>query len=338
MRTLLLLLLSSLPLLPQSAGRLRIYAIDVEGGKSTLYVAPSGESLLVDTGYAGSANRDALRIQAAAKAAGISRIDSLVITHYHKDHAGGVAQLAAIMPVGTFYDHGDNYQGDPKSADVFHAYRKVRNGHPHTVLQPGDSIPVKGIRVEVVAGSGKAIAAPLEGAGQPNPECRSYYPIEADPGENPRSLALLITYGQFRVADFGDLYWNQEHELACPVNKVGTVDLYMTTHHGKKTSSSPQMVFALHPRVAIMNNGPESGGSAKAMKTMRESAGLLDLWQLHYSNDGGRLNSDEKLIGNPAEHCAGNWIEVSAAADGSFTVRNSRNSFEKDYTAAAESK
>ena len=334
MRTLLFLLLSALPLLPQAVGRLRIYAIDVEGGKSTLYVAPSGESMLVDTGYAGNGKRDALRIQAAAKAAGISRIDSLVITHYHGDHAGGVAQLAALIPVGKFYDHGDNYQGDPKSGGVFRAYRAVRDGHPHTVLGPGDTVPVKGIRVEVVAGSGKAIDAPLAVAGQTNPACRDYEPIEMDPGENPRSLALVITFGRFRVADFGDLYWNQEHELACPINKVGTVDLYMTTHHGKKTSGSPQMVLALAPRVAIMNNGPASGGSEKAMKTLRDWTGLLDLWELHYSTAGGRLNSPEDLIANPETRCAGFWIEVSAAADGSFTVRNSRNDFEKNYSVA----
>ena len=334
MRAALILLLSALPLLSQPPGQLRIYAIDVEGGKSTLYVAPSGESMLVDTGYAGNANRDALRIVAAAQAAGITKIDYLVITHYHADHAGGVAQLAAALPVGTFYDHGDNYQGDPKSSDVFHAYQAVRGKHPHHALQPGDTVPLKGLDVEVVAGSGKAIPNPLAGAGQPNPECRTYQPIAPDPGENPRSLALLITFGKFRVADFGDLYWNQEHELACPVNKVGTVDLYMTTHHGKKTSGSPQMVFALHPRAAIMNNGPLSGGSAQAIRTLR-GLPALDLWQLHFSEDGARLNSAAELIGNPGEPCAGYRIEVSAGADGAFTVRNTRNGYARSYPALA---
>src|SRR5262245_9686620 len=91
------------------AQTLRIYAIDVEGGKSTLYVSPSGETMLVDTGYAGNNNRDADRIAAAAKTAGVTRIDHLVVTHYHGDHAGGVPQLAAKMPIGRIYDHGDDF-------------------------------------------------------------------------------------------------------------------------------------------------------------------------------------------------------------------------------------
>jgi beta-lactamase superfamily II metal-dependent hydrolase len=330
------LLLAVFPLRPQSAGRLRIYAIDVEGGKSTLYVSPSGESMLVDTGYAGNASRDARRIVAAARAAGIRQIDYLVITHYHADHAGGVAQLAAAFPVRAFYDHGDNYQGDPKSAPVFKAYRAVRARHPHTVLQAGDFVPVKGIRVQIVAASGRAIAATLPGAGQPNPLCASYRPIAADPGENPRSLALLITFGQFRVADFGDLYWNQEHSLACPADKIGAVDLYMTTHHGKKTSGSPQLVHALHPRAAVLNNGPSSGGSAEALQTLRSSPGFLDLWQLHFSTAAGpSLNSAEAFIANPADPCSGYWIEVSAAADASFTVANRRNQYARSYPSPA---
>src|SRR5580693_9213395 len=102
MRTLTTLFLAGAVLLP--AQTLRIYAIDVEGGKSTLYVSPSGESMLVDTGYAGNNNRDADRILAAAATAGVKRIDYLVITHYHGDHAGGVPQLAAKIPIGKMFD------------------------------------------------------------------------------------------------------------------------------------------------------------------------------------------------------------------------------------------
>jgi len=290
--------------------------------------------MLVDAGYAGYENRDARRIAAAAQAAGVKQIDYLVITHYHGDHAGGVPQLAATMPIRAFYDHGDNFdENNPTTVAAFRPYVAVRAKYPSTVLKAGDSVPVKGLSVRVVSASGKAIAKPLPGAGQANPMCASYRPLDHDTGENARSLALLITFGSFRVADFGDLYWNQEHDLACPVNEVGEVDLYMTTHHGTKTSGSPQMVRALHPKVAIMNNGPSKGGSVEAWQTIHDSPGLLDLWQLHFSNVGGKKhNVAEALIANPAEPCSGYWIEVSAGPDGTFTVRNSRNQYEKTYT------
>lgn len=137
-------------------------------------------------------------------------------------------------------------------------------------LRPGDTVPIKGLKVEVVAGAGDAIAAPLTGAGQPNPLCGAYEALKPDPGENAHSLGMIIMFGNLRIADLGDLYWNQEHELACPINKLGTVDLYMTTHHGTATSGSPQMVHALHPKVAIMNNGADKGGSIKALKTLHD--------------------------------------------------------------------
>src|SRR5215467_3347869 len=317
-----------------SAQTLRIFAIDVEGGKSTLYVSPSGESMLVDTGYAGNNNRDADRIAAAAKAAGVKRIDYLVVTHYHGDHAGGVPQLAAKLPIGKIFDHGDSFeQSNAKTQAVFEPFAAVRAKYPHQTLHPGDTIPVKGLRVDIVAGAGEAIASPVAGAGQANSLCSSYEPLPPDPGENAHSLAMIITFGALRIADLGDLYWNQEHELVCPTNKLGGVDLYMTTHHGTATSGSPTIVHALHPRVAIMNNGATKGGSVKAWTTIEKSPGLDDLWQLHFSNEGGKdHNVAEAFIANPsAENDAGYSIDVTARTDGSFTVRNSRNRFEKTY-------
>ena len=327
------LFLAAAAILP--AQNLRIYAIDVEGGKSTLYVSPSGESLLIDTGYAGNNNRDAKRILAAAAAAGVKRIDYLVITHYHGDHAGGVPQLAAQIPIGKMFDHGDTFEkSNTKTQAVFQPYASLREKYPHGTLRPGDSIPIKGLKVEVVAGAGDAIATPLAGAGQPNPLCGSYEALKPDPGENAHSLGMIITFGKLRIADLGDLYWNQEHELACPMNKLGTVDLYMTTHHGTATSSSPQMVHALHPKVAIMNNGADKGGSIKALTTIHDSPGLLDLWQLHFSNEGGKdYNTPEQFIANNSqrENDVGYAIVVTAQADGAFTVRNDRNLFERIY-------
>jgi beta-lactamase superfamily II metal-dependent hydrolase len=317
-----------------AAQNLKIYAIDVEGGKSTLYVSPSGESMLVDTGYAGNNNRDANRILSAAASAGVKRIDYLVISHYHGDHAGGVPQLAAKIPIGKMFDHGDSFEkSNVKTQAVFQPYAALREKYPHQVLHPGDTVPIKGLQVEVVAGAGDAIATPLPGAGQPNPACSSYQALPVDPGENAHSLGMIITFGKLRIADLGDLFWNQEHELACPVNKLGVVDLYMTTHHGTKTSGSPQMVFALHPKVAIMNNGADKGGSIKALTTLHQSPGLQDLWQLHFSNEGGKqYNAPESFIANLSpENDKGYAIEVTAHPDGTFTVRNDRNQFQKTY-------
>ncbi len=332
MPKLLPLLFAAAALLP--AQTLRIYAIDVEGGKSTLYVSPSGESMLIDTGYAGNDNRDANRIVAAAASAGVKRIDYLVITHYHGDHAGGVPQLAAKMPIGKIFDHGESFEpAVEKTQGVFEPFAALRAKYPHQTVHPGDTIPVKGLDVKVVAGGGDAIKSPLPGAGQPNPLCASYEALDVDPGENAHSLAMIITLGNLRIADLGDLYWNQEHDLACPVNKLGTVDLYMTTHHGTATSGSPQMVHALHPRVAIMNNGADKGGSITAWTTIETSPGLQDMWQLHFSNAGGKEhNVAESFIANPsAENDRGFAIEITAHADGVFTVRNDRNRFEKTY-------
>jgi beta-lactamase superfamily II metal-dependent hydrolase len=318
-----------------SAADLTVYAIDVEGGKATLFVSPSGESMLVDTGYDGLKNRDADRIVAAAKAAGVKQIDYLVITHYHHDHVGGVPQLAAKLPIRNFVDHGQNFEQAKDNAAVYDPYLAARKKGNHIVVKAGDRIPIRGMQVDVVTASGEAIAHPLPGAGQANPACASYQPLKVDTGENAHSIGMLVTYGSFRLADLGDLYWNQEHDLACPSNKLGVVDVYLTTHHAKKTSGSPQMVWALHPKVAIMNNGPTTGGDANAWQTIHDSPGLLDLWQLHFASANDQAhNSPENVIANLAkdsDYCQGNWIQLTAHSDGSFTVQNGRNHFSKSY-------
>ena len=188
-----------------AAQELKVYAIDVEGGKATLYVSPSGQSMLVDAGFAGFANRDADRIVAAANAAGVKTIDYLVITHYHVDHVGGVAQLAAKMPIRHFVDHGENFENPSNPNGVYADYLAIRSQGPHIEVKAGDRIPIEGIDVEVVTASGRAIQTPLPGAGKPNPLCASYKPIAIDKGENAHSIGMMITYGKFRMVDLGDL-------------------------------------------------------------------------------------------------------------------------------------
>jgi competence protein ComEC len=325
-------LLLGLCALTCAAQELRVYAIDVEGGKATLYVSPSGQSMLVDAGYAGFGNRDAGRIVAAAKAAGVAQIDYLVITHYHADHVGGVPQLAAKMPIRNFVDHGANFETVKDTGTVYEDYVAARSRGRHIEVKAGDRIPIEGLDVQVVTASGKAIARPLEGAGQANPLCASYRPIEPDTGENAHSIGMMITFGKFRVVDLGDLHWNQEYDLACPNNLLGTVDVYMTTHHAKKTSGAPAMVQALRPKAAIVNNGPSTGASAAAWQTIHQSPGTPDIWQLHYALENDKQhNAPAAFIANGTEACKGYWIKLAARPDGSFTIENGRNGMNKTY-------
>jgi competence protein ComEC len=317
-----------------AAQDLKVYAIDVEGGKSTLYVSPSGQSMLVDAGHDGN-GRDADRIVAAARAAGVKQIDYLLITHYHGDHIGGVPQLAARMPIRNFIDHGRNFETVKDNGDVYNEYVAVRAKGNHIVVKPGDRVPVAGMQVDVVSASGEAIVKPLEGAGagQPNPLCTAYKPLEPDKGENARSIGIVVTVGKFRLIDLGDLYWNQEHDLACPNNLIGAVDVYMTTHHGKRTSGVPALVQAVHARAAILNNGPTSGGAESHWQTIHDSPGKPDIWQLHSATMNDKHhNSAAALVANfGVEECKGNWILLTAHADGRFAIRNGRTDYEKEY-------
>ena len=118
----------------------------------------------------------------------------------------------------------------------------------------------------------------------------------------------------------------------CPKNLIGNVDLYLTTHHGLDQSNAKVIVDSLHPRVAIMNNGARKGGSPEAWQTIHDSPGLLDLWQVHYAMESDKAhNVSEQFIANPDEKCEGKYIKVTAESNGSFTVSNSRNSFQKAY-------
>jgi len=312
---------------------LQIYSIDVEGGQSTLFVSPSGQSLLLDTGWPGFNGRDADRIVAAAKTAGVKQLDYVLITHYHRDHVGGVPQLADRIKIGTFVDHGPNLEDSDVTREDYAAYQKVLPGHNHLAVKPGDRLSIKGIDVLVLTAAGEHIQRPLPGAGQANPNCDSEPKPPVDTTENARSLGVLITYGKFRLLDLGDLTKDKELELACPNNLIGKVDLFIVTHHGFNQSNTKALVAAVHPEAAIMNNGAHKGASPDAWQIVHDVVGPGRLWQLHYAVDGGpEHNVPEKFIANPDEsNDAGGYIMVQAYPSGGFGVANRRNHLRVAY-------
>jgi beta-lactamase superfamily II metal-dependent hydrolase len=346
-----------------AAASLDIYYIDTEGGQATLFVAPSGQSVLVDTGFPGT--RDPGRIMDAVHAAHLAQIDYLLITHYHGDHIGGYEELAKRIPIIHYVDHGPTVQPE-QNIESKRAYDAAIKTHPHLVAKPGDKLPIPGIEWTIVSSAGEILSHPIAGApgaGMANPYCAAYQPknVTVDM-ENSQSVGSVIRYGRFRTVDLGDLLWNWEGRLACPINLIGRVDLMLTTHHGMNWSGVPALVYGLRPRVVVMNNGNQKGGQLETFQTLEGAPGLENVWQLHWSVNGllehnsaanyianietpaatGALLANPPPaaptgtrppdIGNP-DHAPAYWIKVSAQADGSFTVTNARNGFAKTYRA-----
>lgn len=314
---------------------LRIFFIDVEGGQATLFVTPDGQSLLVDSGWPNQGGRDADRIVAAAKSAGLSRINYLLITHYHADHAGGLTQLVARIPVDAFIDHGENRETtDPTTQGVWQAYQQLlaTSKIKRIVAKPGDILPVLRMHATVVNSDGALIAAPLPGAGDSNPACQDMETQPANQTENARSLGIQIVFGNLRILDLGDLTSDKEMQLMCPVNKLGKVDIYIVSHHGAEGSGSPALVHGIAPRVAILDNGAKKGGAPSSYEIIKHSPHLEEIWQLHYSVAGGQEhNTPEEYIANPDGPDSGNYLEVRGNSDGSFSIFNSRTGKAKRY-------
>jgi competence protein ComEC len=332
------------PAAAETPRTLQIYFIDVEGGQSTLIVTPERHSFLIDTGWAGDGYgfrpgdprkaRDANRIVAAARDAGITQIDYLLITHFHVDHDGGVKELAKLLPIRTFIDHSapsaDADRASPGTQEAYEAYLSVRSGGAHLQPGPGEPLSLKDVEATIVSSGGSTLKAPLVKGVATHSACPDHATPPRDRYENPRSTGVVVRFGAFRFLDVGDLTGEPLFKLACPENMIGPVDVYLVAHHGGPDASVPETFAALKPRVAIMNNGVSKGGARTTYQALHQVSGLEDVWQLHASTDAGDANYPAQYLANLDESTA-YWIKLVAGDDGSFRVLNQRTGEWKNY-------
>jgi competence protein ComEC len=352
-------------------GTLKVVSIDVEGGGGTLFVTPEGKSLLIDTGWPGGAGllpspdgakNSADRIVAVAKKLGLSKIDYVIITHYHMDHVGGVMELVKRMPVDTFIDHGPNAEhlapGEKVPPDLaggapdqlYPKYLEVIKGHKHIVAKAGQVIQIGSMTDTIVSSDGVTLSKPLAGAGAPIAACDSAESKSTKPDggeENTRSVASLLKFGKISIAMFGDLSWKKERELSCPVGKLGHVNLLIVTQHGSNISSNPASIADMHPDIALMGMGGKKGGDEAPIKLIKASPGLMGFWQTHESFAHPEWSGDKNMIANlnpPAAAIAahakamftsppdeGHAIHAEITTDGKITMTNDRNGYSKTY-------
>lgn len=338
---------------------LQMVSIDVEGGGGTLFVTPDGKSLLIDTGNpevsrATGDHPSSERIVAAAHALGVKKIDYLLTTHYHGDHIGGFEGLLARIPIGTVIDHGKNRETKaspaPNAPEIdmknpppgssefgYRRYVELIGKRPHIVAKAGDVFRVGGMTVTIVMADAKPIAKPLPGAGENNPSCAGMELMANNGGEeNARSTASVISWGKTKIAAFGDLTWDREKDLFCPVDKVGKVDVYLATHHGTGLSGSPAAVNALAPVVAIVGNSARKGADAARMKTIKESPRIQGVWQLHTTTVAADINGPAEMIANESTDQTRDKffaLRLRIQKDGQVTVINERNGYNKTYGA-----
>jgi beta-lactamase superfamily II metal-dependent hydrolase len=352
------LLVAAVAVHAQAGKTLDIYVVDVEGGNAVLFVTPAHESVLIDTGNLNDARRDADRIMEAVRDAGLTQIDHLIITHWHADHFGGLAELARQIPIREFIDHGPNAQPGAVPDDfIARVYSQLTKGASHRVAKAGDRIPLTGVDWQIVAAGGEVLNAPLGGAGARNAECATFEASDNN-AEDPMSVGSYITFGQFRTVHLGDLTRNIEFKLMCPMTKLPPVQLLLGMHHGQDSSNSPVLTHGLRPLAAIMNDGTRKGGQPYTMKSIYTAPGFRDLWQVHFSLlSGQEYTTPGMFIANlvddqpaampiqpapppqpganapppPAHNGKAYWIKVSARTDGAFTVTNTRNGFTKTY-------
>jgi beta-lactamase superfamily II metal-dependent hydrolase len=327
---------------------LTLYFIDVEGGQSALIVTPTRETLLIDTGFPGAGAfesrpgdprraRDANRIVAAMRDASVSRIDYLLITHFHPDHVGGVVELAQLVPIRTFIDHGTVDAGkEPNPAntsDAFRAYVEVRAKGVHLQPKPGEELPITGIAVTVISSAASVIQKAVRSSSQPNVACEALARSVEEPRENARSTGIVAKFGTFRFLDVGDLNRQPLFDLVCPSDRVGPVDVYLVPEHGGADPSALAALNVFKPRVAILNNGVTRGASPETFAALRQVT--VDVWQLDRSTRQGVQNFADEQIANLDER-TGHWIKLIATEEGSFAITNGRTGMTKRYLPLAK--
>jgi len=248
-----------------------------------------------------------------------------------------LAALSKMIPIRKIYDHGESIEASQaKGATLWKDYLAVA-GSKRTVVKPGDKIALAGVDITVVSANGEVISKPIN-KGFVNKLCDGAERKPTDNTENSRSTGFLLTYGKFTFLDVGDLTWDREMMLGCPVNKVGAVSLLQATHHGFSNgqSGAPALIWSLKPQVVVVNDGARKGFSNGGYETIAKIPGIEGIWQGHKgaTNDADH-NTAEDMIANLEEGAAdkGNWIKASVSKDGKFTVTNNRNKYSKAYTA-----
>ena len=323
------------PALP-AAKTLDMYVIDTEGGKALLLISPSGQTMLVDAGFPGNNDRDANRIEEAAKLAGVTKFDILLVTHYDLDHVNNVPATVAKIPAVTFVDHGPAVVTDAGTTRAVAAYDELVAKAKHIVVKPGDKVPFPGVDIVVVTSALQAITKPVAGAGAANPFCAETQPMtwpraNEDTSENAAGVGMLYTFGKFRMLDLADVTWNKEIALMCPNNPIGTVDLFMVSHHGNNISNSPALVKAIKPRVTIMDNGARKIGAATVVQMLKALPGVEANYQQHWSANAPNDNPANEYIANLQDSPDGKWFKVSVEETGTFTVTNGRTGESKTF-------
>lgn len=328
------LLLAPVARADQNTKTLDVYWIDSEGGGSTLIVTPAGESVLIDAGNPGG--RDSARIIKAAKAAGLTRIDIMMLTHFHIDHFGGAAEVAQQMPFGAIYQRAiPDHDPDGKSGSTFpyqiKAFRDI--SAKRVSLAPGVVIPVHGasggaaLLLRCIAADQKFIAPTAAQQAQKNPLTGTGVPKEIEATDNDNSAVFVLQFGDFRFYDGGDLTWNFEEKLVTPYNLPGIVDVYQTDHHGLEVSNNPVLIRSLAPTVVVMNNGGHKGGQPGAFAALKGVPSIQARFQIHKSvNVPAEENVSDDHIANledakPADKCPASLIKMVVSPDGkNYTI------------------
>ncbi len=328
-----------------TSATLDIYFVDTEGGQATLMVTPSGETFLFDAGFPGAGRfnspignpaeaRDPQRIFAVASTAGVKQIDHLIISHYHGDHFGGVMELAQLMPIHEYIDHAPpSLLADsvvPGTIALHEAYVALRSKARHIQPKAGDRLRYRDVTMDVLATDGQPTTKALPGGGRRNQACTTGGVPPQEPTENPMSTAVVVTFGEFRFMNPGDLTGPALYALSCPTDLIGPLSVYLVAHHGGADGSDISLFAASKPLVAVFGNGQRKGAQPATFRTL-EAVGDIDAWQLHRTVYEDAINAPDAHIAN-LDTSTTAWIKISASRDGSFSVTNGRTGETKFYS------